>query len=246
MLCLLCLQRLTALTCLSRQLSIQTNLLHFVPVCPSPLWLFSPPSPSDSSGLTQCFIPLASKKLNDLPGLASPLLSLLLSSLPISLSIAVIFIPLSSGSKNRSSSRPISISRGPQQQNGKANMEIQSPRWTPLWHHSLTDIGFRRAVAMLIYWYTVILLKSLCDNFPGFLSTVMHFSPAYPMARHYLAGQVCTSKVVKEPDASSNEAYWIKILKGTNHQASPLCYRRYKVLNAILILVLWLILCSCK
>lgn len=42
-----------------------------------------------------------------------------------------IFIPLSSGSKHRSSSGPISISRGPQQQNGKANTEIQSLGWTP-------------------------------------------------------------------------------------------------------------------
>lgn len=56
-------------------------------------------------------------------------------------SVVVIFIPLSSGSKYRSGSRAISISRVPRQQNGKGNMEIQSPCRAPSWW--LTDTGLR-------------------------------------------------------------------------------------------------------
>lgn len=68
------------------------------------------------------------------------------------LHMAAIFIPLSSGRKYRSGSGPISISRGPQQQKWKANSEIQSPSWTPSWQQGLTDIGFGRAMTILIRW----------------------------------------------------------------------------------------------
>lgn len=56
-----------------------------------------------------------------------------LPSLSVYLPVAVIFTPLSSGSKYRSSSGPISISRGPHQQIGKANTDIQSLSWTLSW-----------------------------------------------------------------------------------------------------------------
>lgn len=212
MLCLLC---LTALTCLSRQLSIPTNLLRFFPVCPSPLWVLSPAFSAELQRFYAALYNLSPpKKLEwfylDCPLFFSVITPTLFPPLSLSLLTAVIFIPLSSGSENRSSSRPISISRGPR---SSSRMERQTwksnrPAGHPSWHHGLSDTGFRRALAMLMYWYMVVTAQIFVWwLLRVFWSIAMHFSPAYPVTRRYLEGQVSTSKVVKEPDASSQDGH---------------------------------------
>lgn len=101
---------------------------HCIPVCPFSLFfpsLLACWPPAVRPGAFHLLPPILLMTYLDciLPSI-SPLL-------PPSLLVMVIFIPLCSGSNYGSGSRPISISRGPQRQDGKVNMEIQSPHWTP-------------------------------------------------------------------------------------------------------------------
>lgn len=105
--------------------SVRVNARHHCPVC--------------SSSLVPSMFPVCLQEFDLLlsnPRLWKNLviyldLSLLLSLLfPPSLPMAVIFIPLSSRSNNRSGSVPISISKGPQQGIGKVNAAIRSLIWT--------------------------------------------------------------------------------------------------------------------
>lgn len=106
---------------------------HFCPVCP---WfpLFFSSSLLLRLANQQSYLVLSSQTPEWPTWTRLFLLSLLVPPfLPVSSPMVVIFMPLSSGSKYRSGSGPISISRGRQQQNGKANTETQSPSWTPSW-----------------------------------------------------------------------------------------------------------------
>lgn len=106
--CPLCLRRLIVPTDYSKQQTLLSCWFIFF----SPLLVFPV---SASWSLTWCFPTLASEKPGWLTWSGPSSAISTLPSLSVYLPMAVIFNPLSSGSKYRSSSGPISISRGPQQ-----------------------------------------------------------------------------------------------------------------------------------